>query len=128
MPKAAKQNITTRNTARSKADPSLAAIEHHQRLDRAYLDLCAALDRAGLLDVRQYDVDRAIDAEQSAAWKMARTKPTTAAGASAMLTYIAVRPISGLFELGETRWHETAFRTCTKALARITGRQSRSAA
>jgi hypothetical protein len=58
---------------------------------------------------------------------MARTKPTTAAGASALLAYITTGPITGLFELGETHWHKTAFRTVTAALARIT-RQSQRAA
>jgi hypothetical protein len=51
---------------------------------------------------------------------MARTKPSTVAGASAMLSFIATEPTTGLFELGETRWHETAFRTVTAALAKIT--------
>lgn len=54
-------------------------------------------------------------------------KPTTAAGASAMLNVIATEPTTGLFELGETHWHETAFRTVTAALAKIT-RQSQRAA
>jgi hypothetical protein len=55
------------------------------------------------------DFDRASDAEEKAAWKIARTPPTTAAGAAELLEYIAVGPITGLFELGETSWHETAF-------------------
>jgi hypothetical protein len=66
--------------------------------------------RAGPADLRR-DHDRAASAEQRAAWKLARTKPTTAAGASAPLTYIATEPAVGLFDLGETEWHETAFRT-----------------
>jgi hypothetical protein len=53
--------------------------------------------------------------------------PTTAAGAAALLAYIAIGPITGLFELGECRWHETAFRNVVASLARIT-RQSQQAA
>jgi hypothetical protein len=54
--------------------------------------------------------------------RMAETKPTTAAGASAMLAYIATGPATGLFDLGETRWHETAFLTVVESLAEITGK------
>jgi hypothetical protein len=41
-------------------------------------------------------------------------------GAAAMLAYIAVDGVTGLFELGETAWHEDAFRTVVAALAQIT--------
>ena len=58
--------------------------------------------------------------------EMARTRPTNAAGAAALLAYIATDPMTGLFELGED-WHETAFRTVVASLARIT-RQSKRAA
>jgi hypothetical protein len=92
------------------ADPIFTALENHKRLDRAWLDLEAALDK------EQGDADRAHDA----AWEMARTKPSTAAGAAALLAYITTGPITGLFELGETQWHETAFRTVVAALAQIT--------
>jgi hypothetical protein len=54
---------------------------------------------------------------------MARIKPTTAAGASALLAYITTGPVTGLFELGETSWHETAFRTVVASLAKITQSQ-----
>lgn len=100
------------------ADPIFAAIENHQRLDKACLGLEAA---CGSRDAIKRDLDRAHDAAENAAWEMARTKPTTAAGASALLTYIATGPITGLFELGETHWHETAFRTVVASLAKITG-------
>jgi hypothetical protein len=56
-----------------------------------------------------------------AAWQMATTRPTTFAGAAALLEYITVRPVTGLFELGEVAWHETAFRTVAAALVRLTG-------
>jgi hypothetical protein len=40
---------------------------------------------------------------------------------------IATGAVTGLFELGETHWHETAFRTVVASLAEIT-RQSQRAA
>jgi hypothetical protein len=101
-------------------DPIFAEIENHKNLDKGWLDLL----RAG---APQRDVDRASDAEEKAPWKIARTTPTTAAGAAGLLEYIAVGPITGLFELGETSWHETAFRTVTAALAKI-ARQPQKAA
>jgi hypothetical protein len=58
---------------------------------------------------------------------MARTKPSTAAGAAALLEYITTRPTTGLFELGETHWHETAFRNVVASLAEITGQSQRAA-
>jgi hypothetical protein len=138
MPKAAKKNSTPRRTASLRktspaesakrpivADPIFAAIENHKKLDRAWHDLAAALDEAGARAVKQRDVDRASDAAENAAWKMARTKPSTAAGASALLEYITTGPVTGLFELGETHWHETAFRNVAASLAKIT--QSRRA-
>jgi hypothetical protein len=106
-------------TPSADADPIFAAIENHQKLDKESLVLEAASDKAGLGD--------AISAAENAAWKMAQTKPTTVAGAAALLAYIATNPTNELFELGETDWHETAFRTVTAALAKIT-RQSHRAA
>jgi hypothetical protein len=141
MSKAAKKNATNRRaflttmavagtavvagaamalTPSADADPIFAAIENHKKLNRAWLDLEAALDDAGHQAVKQLEVDRAVAAAENAAWKMARTKPSTAAGASALLTYIAIGPTTGLFELGEMHWHETAVRTVTEALAKIT--------
>jgi hypothetical protein len=105
-----------RNTAR--ADPIFAALENHKKLDRAWLDMEHARE-ARPLTVKRREVDRASDAADKAAWRMARTRPTTVAGASAMLTYIATEPVTGFFELGEASWHETAFRTVTAALAKI---------
>jgi hypothetical protein len=58
---------------------------------------------------------------------MARTKPRTTAGASAMSTYITTDKVTGFFELAETRWHEAAFRTVTAALAKIARPSQRAA-
>jgi hypothetical protein len=127
MPKAAKKHTTTRERPRPtkrKIDPIFAALERHKALDRIFNDVCGARDEGR---AKRCDVDRASDAAERAAWKMARTRPTTVAGASALLTYIATGPITGLFELGETNWHETAFRTVATSLAKI-ARQSQRAA
>jgi hypothetical protein len=117
MPKAAKKRITTtkKGTARN---PIFPRIEMHRKLDRAYLRL-AALEEAGLDCVTEADLERASDALERAAWKMARTKPTTVAGASAMLTYITTGNTTGLFTLGEQQWHEAAFRNAAAALVEI---------
>ena len=83
------------------ADPIFAAIENHQMLDKTWMDMERGADEAGLRTRKQRDLDRACAAAENAAWKMARTNPTTAAGTSALLTYITTRPITGLFELGD---------------------------
>jgi len=36
-------------------------------------------------------------------------------GAAALLAYITIMPLTSLFELGETAWHATAFRTVAAA-------------
>ena len=56
---------------------------------------------------------------------MARTKLITAAGAAALLEYVTTGPITGLFELGETDRHETAFRNVAASLAKIARRSQR---
>jgi hypothetical protein len=116
--------VKRKATKAEKADPIFAAIENHKKLVRIFLDVSRAEDEGRARDV---DVDRAMADSQRAARKMARTKPTTVGGASAMLSYIATNPITGLFELGETGWHEVGFRTVTASLARI-ARQSQRAA
>ncbi len=101
-------------------DPILAAIKEHQRLDEAWLEL----DRVG---VSEDDVQRAFDAAEDAAWEMAHTKPTTVAGAAALLEYVTVGPTTGLLNAGETLWHETALRTVVESLAEITRAAPRAA-
>lgn len=114
MPKAAKRNSTPRRTASSPSsvDPIFAALDNHRKLDKATCDLVRA-------DAPEGDIKRTGDAAERAAWRMARTKPGTAAGAAALLAYITTGPITGLFTLGETYWHETAFRNVAAALAEI---------
>jgi len=55
---------------------------------------------------------------------MAKTMPTTLAGAAALMAYIATDKSTGFFELGETKWYETAFRTVA---ASLTGQSQRAA-
>jgi hypothetical protein len=123
MPKVKRKGITARTKA-EKADPIFAALERHKELDRIFNDVSGAKDEGR---AKQRDVDRASAAAENAAWKMARTRPTTVTGASAMLSYVAIAPAVGLFDLGEMDWHETAFRTVAAALARTTGTSQRSA-
>ena len=92
-----------------------------QQRDGPDLNLRAWLDLAGRPKSDQRYIDEAHAAAESAAWQMARTEATTTEGAAEFLAYITVGSITGLFELGETGWHETAFRTVTTALAKISG-------
>ena len=106
------------STRATRSDPVFAALDNPRKLDRS-LDL-AKLEEAGSPGVTRYDVERGSAVAEEAAWKFAQTEPTTAVGAAAMLDYITIGPITGLFELGETNWHETAFRTVVASLAKIT--------
>ena len=125
MARAAKQNSTT-GTA---PDPIFAAIENHKKLDHAWLAFSAELDekqigakkkkkkkkkngkRTNLVAMR-YELERAQAAELNAAWQLAKTAPSTPAGAGAFLSYIAIE----MFSAGEMDWHPTAIDTIVKAL------------
>ena len=121
MARAAKQNSTT-GTA---PDPIFAAIENHKKLDHAWLAFAAELDekqigakkkkkkkkkkngkRTNLVAMR-YELERAQAAELNAAWQLAKTAPSTPAGAGAFLSYIAIE----MFSAGEMDWHPTAIDT-----------------
>jgi hypothetical protein len=118
-----RETSQTEPPARPVADPIFAAIENHKKLDRARGWIWNALPTR--LD--SGPKKRAILISPLLQQKTPSTKPTTAAGASALLAYITSGPITGLFELGETHWHETAFRTVVASLAKI-ARQSQRAA
>ena len=118
MARATKQNSTT-GTA---PDPIFAAIENHKKLDHAWLAFAAELDekqigakkngkRTNLVAMR-YELERAQAAELNAAWQLAKTAPSTPAGAGAFLSYIAIE----MFSAGEMDWHPTAIDTIVKAL------------
>jgi hypothetical protein len=113
MAKAARTTTTPKS---NKGDPTLAALKHHRKLRRTWVDTEQAKEEGRAC---QCEVARAIEAEERAAWRLAKTKPTTVAGASALLNYIVDEPAVGMFELGETSWHETAFRTVAAALKKI---------
>jgi hypothetical protein len=116
MPKGCQREwhaTTTRvRFVRTHPDPILASIENHKRLDQAWLDLAQADGQR--LSFRPAPPEAA----ETAAWIMARTKSTTTPGVAALLVYITTEPITGLFELGETAWHE---RTAVGSQAEITG-------
>ena len=61
----------------------------------------------------RYELERAQAAELNAAWQLAKTAPSTPAGAGAFLSYIAIE----MFSAGEMDWHPTAIDTIVKALA-----------
>ena len=128
MPKATAKSTTKKKSkaAPRKGDPIFAALENHKKRDRAWLDLEHARE-ARPRTIKRRDVDRACDTAEKAALKVARTRPTTVAGVAALLTYITTEPVTGMFELGETQWHEAAFRTVTASLAKITGQSQRAA-
>jgi hypothetical protein len=67
--------------------------------------------RAGLATLRK-DVDRRIAAEQRFAKRLARTMPTTPAGAAALLQYILADDLT----TDDDYWHLTALMTLTAAL------------
>ena len=81
MPKATAKSTTKKKSkaAPRKGDPAFAAIENHRKRDRAWLDLEHARE-ARPRTIKRRDVDRAHDAADKAAWKMARTQPAPPPG------------------------------------------------
>lgn len=69
--------------------------------------------RAGTAQLRKAS-DGASDAEDRAAMRMARTKPTTAAGAAALITYLRRD-----MDSGSTDWHDVALKTLASALTQM---------
>jgi hypothetical protein len=96
MPQAAR-TVTTKQI--SPADPIVAAIATFTRLERRWLDMAAVYDGADETGRRskawadphgitESDVETASDQAFTAAWVMAKTEPTTTAGAATMLRYL----------------------------------------
>lgn len=114
MAKAVRTDTTKQLTP---ADPIVAAIATHKRLERRWLDMASARDAAtaaGVSGPSESDVEAASDQALAAAWRMAWTPPATPAGAAAMLRYLTRDPLYGVweaFEYGKAVWLETAFRT-----------------
>jgi hypothetical protein len=72
--------------------------------------------------ITEADVEAASGLALAASWKMARTEPTTTAGAAAMLRYLTRDPMYGIweaFEYGKAVWLETAFESLQRGLARL---------
>jgi hypothetical protein len=128
MTKAARVLTTQRRTASSRdisaksTDPIFAAIANHRKLDRIWSDMAAEADRVGNREAKQDNIDRASDAADLAALRMARTKPRTIAGAAALLDYATIGDITGMFTLGECVWHQEAIENAVIALNRLTRR------
>jgi hypothetical protein len=131
MPKATQATTTKSNI--TPADPFIAARATLKRLDLKWLDMASARDaatEAGASGPSESDVEAASDQALAAAWEMARTEPTTTAGAAAMLRYLTRDPMYGLwkaFDYGKAVWLETGFQTLERSLAKM-ARGSRSAA
>jgi hypothetical protein len=82
---------------------------------QAKKDGAAAWDvRAGLATGRK-EVDRAIEAEHQCAERLSRTKPTTPAGAAALIQHVIDDEICA-----EIDWHMTALDTAVAALNKMT--------
>jgi hypothetical protein len=130
VPKATVTN-TTKQTAPT--DPIFTAIATHKRLERKWLDMASARDaatEAGASGPSETDVETASDLALAASWRMARTEPTTTAGAAHMLRHLTKDPNYGLweaFEYGQAVWLQTAFQTLERSLAKM-ARGSRLAA
>jgi hypothetical protein len=76
-----------------------------------------AWDKSTGLETLRKDVDRRSTAEWRYAKRLARTMPTTPAGAAALIQYILDTDL----EPDETFWHVTALQTAVAALNGITG-------
>lgn len=70
-----------------------------------------AWDRRAGIAAQRRKFERANEAEQRAAERMAKTKPTTPAGAAAMLAYVKTD-----MEGGDIDWHDTAIATLVATL------------
>jgi hypothetical protein len=74
-------------------------------------------ERTGLAPLRAA-LECAYDADDEAAMRLARTKPTTPAGAGALIQYVCRD------DVGEADWHEVALNTVAEALVSIEEAQS----
>jgi hypothetical protein len=115
MPKATQKTITSKKVSTA-PDPILARLDVYRKLEREFQRL-ARLEDEGRATEAQVDV--AADALEEAGRELAKTRPATIAGASAMLTLITAHNTAGFFTCGQRSWHETAFKTVTAGLAKL---------
>lgn len=117
--------------AKAAPDPIRAAISERQRLEKIWcvlgrdLDLAEyraskklgsrphgsaraekAWDRRAGITAKRRKYERAIEAEERATARLAKTKPTTLASAAVMLAYLKKD-----VDAGDMDWHDTAFAT-----------------
>jgi hypothetical protein len=95
-------------------DPATVEQEYLDAKARYKAQIAAGLawdKRAGLATLRE-DVDRRVAAERRYAKRLARTMPTTPAGAAALIQYI----LDDDLEADESYWHMTALRSAVTAL------------
>lgn len=126
MPKAAQKTTTAKANKPAKIDPAIEAVDRSRKADRVFFDRARVADEQPDNLTAERQLARAVASSERCGWELATTEPTTLAGASAMLNYIVDEPAVGLFDVGEMDWHETAFRTVTRALAKL-ARESRPA-
>ena len=119
MAKADRKTSTSKAKKPAKIDPSILALERHRKADQVFFARARVADQRRGDQKAEQKMNLASDAADNLAWELATTEPTTIAGASAVLNYIVEGPAVGLFDLGETAWHETAFKTVAAALAKL---------
>jgi hypothetical protein len=98
-------------------DPATVEQEYLEAKARYKAQIAAGLawdKRAGLATLRK-EVDRRVAAEKQYAKRLARTIPTTPAGAAALIRYV----LDDDLEADESYWHMTALRSAIAALNRI---------
>ena len=98
-----------------------------KQVEKEYMDAKARLaaaefagaewdQRANIAPLRE-QYERAERAQERATMRMARTKPTTPAGAAALVSYVR----RDLEDVELEGWHSTALKTVATALARMSG-------
>jgi hypothetical protein len=95
-------------------DPILAALAEHRRLDGMQYDIWERLQQIEVWGQAEIDLEaercRICDAADQVGWTLTKIRPTTAAGAGALITYVR-----GDLETGE--WQSPAMCNALEALA-----------
>lgn len=103
------------STVSSKPDPILAAIAEHRRLDDKQYEMWGRLQDPELQGQREADLHAEhagiSDAAHEAGWMLTKMRPTTAAGAGALVAYVRAE-----LEIGGGEWQMLALDNATAAL------------